>query len=206
MQGLASQGGRSADCRTALLYLCCLICIAARGNRLCGGDQRALRSPFGNLRIALPCFLIFIAARGNRLCGGDQRALRSPFGNLRIALPCFLIFIAARGNRLYGGDKVAFRSPPLTPSARTLPCCLVYCVSFLVECTGIASLHPHRFGSSVRISLIDMQYGSASWLRPCSRITCAVFCIAGKALRIRWLAWMTMFTPCAASSSSVVML
>ena len=80
---------------------------------------------------ALSMLLDLYCCRGNRLCGGDQRALRSPFGNLRIALPCFLIFIAARGNRLCGGDKGGFPIAPLTPSARTLPCCLVYCVSFL---------------------------------------------------------------------------
>ena len=130
--------GQSADCRTALLYLCCLICIVTEG---------------------------FASAEATR--GLSDRPL-DPFGS---PLP-ELTFSAAGG---------------IAP------------VGAIEGCT-------HRFGSSVRISLIDMQYGSASWLRPCSRITCAVFCIAGKALRIRWFAWMTMFTPCAASSSSVVML
>ena len=180
-------------------FYCC------RGNRLCGGDQRALRSPFGNLRIALPCFLVFIAARGNRLCGGNQRALRSPFGNLRIALSCFLIFMLQ--GEIASAEATRWLSDrPLDPFGADTPMLLGLLRKFFSSCTGIASLHPHRFGSSVRISLIDMQYGSASWLRPCSSITCAVFCIAGKALRIRWLAWMTMFTPCAASSSSVVRL
>ena len=45
-----------------LELLCC------RGNRLCGGDQRALRSPSGLLRTALPCFLNFIAAEGKTSC------------------------------------------------------------------------------------------------------------------------------------------
>ena len=120
MRGLASQGVQSADCRTALLYLCCLICIVAEG---------------------------FAFAEATR--GLSDRPL-DPFGS---PLP-ELTFSAAGG---------------IAP------------VGAIEGCT-------HRFGSSVRISLIDMQYGSASWLRPCSRITCAVFCIAGKALRIRWLA------------------
>ena len=71
-----------------------------KGFRLCGGDQRAFRSPFGNLRPfaahggfhkkqipcgrqekSLPCFTLF---RGRfRLCGGDQGAFRSPPGPLR---------------------------------------------------------------------------------------------------------------------------
>ena len=66
--------------------------------RLCGGDQRAFRSPFGNLRApccardlrtrnrfladgkgkSLPYF--FPYHRRFRLSGGDQRAFRSPFG------------------------------------------------------------------------------------------------------------------------------
>ena len=71
-----------------------------KGFRLCGGDQRAFRSPFGNLRPfavsrnlyikQLPCGrqekgLPFFSPhrKGFRLCGGDQRAFRSPFGNLR---------------------------------------------------------------------------------------------------------------------------
>ena len=71
-----------------------------KGFRLCGGDQRAFRSPFGNLRPfaasrnlyikQLPCGrqekglpFFFPYRKGFRLCGGDQRAFRSPFGNLR---------------------------------------------------------------------------------------------------------------------------
>ena len=72
--------------------------------RLCGGDQRAFRSPFGNLR-GTPfeanggpqvnwflvdgregSFLAFLCFAGFRLRGGDQRAFRSPFGNLRSPL------------------------------------------------------------------------------------------------------------------------
>ena len=77
---------------------------AAQGFRLCGGGQRAFRSPFGNLRPPLvggneqatkaacfintdgshlPLCIIAAAAQGFRLCGGGQRAFRSPFGNLR---------------------------------------------------------------------------------------------------------------------------
>ena len=78
------------------------LCFA--GFRLCGGDQRAFRSPFGNLR-GTPfeanggpqvnwflvdggegSFLAFLCFAGFRLCGGDQRAFRSPFGNLRSPL------------------------------------------------------------------------------------------------------------------------
>ena len=33
-----------------------------QGFRACGRDQRAFRSPFGNLRAALPCYLTFIGA------------------------------------------------------------------------------------------------------------------------------------------------
>ncbi len=75
----------------------------APGFRLCGGGQRAFRSPFGNLRplrlekeqSTLPACCIgadgnhptlimnAAAAQGFRLCGGGQRAFRSPFGNLR---------------------------------------------------------------------------------------------------------------------------
>ena len=122
-----------------------LFCFA--GFRLCGGDQRAFRSPFGNLRgppleadrvfyrkwiscgwqgKGPPCFFCFA---GFRLCGGDQRAFRSPFGNLRgppldadrvfykkwiscgwqgKGPPCFFCFA---GFRLCGGDQRAFRSP-----------------------------------------------------------------------------------------------
>ena len=35
-----------------------------RGFRLCGGDQRAFRSPFGNLRAAHPCLLVCFVAGG----------------------------------------------------------------------------------------------------------------------------------------------
>ena len=68
--------------------------------RLCGGDQRAFRSPFGNLRPfaasrnlyikQLPCGrqekglpFFFPYHKGFRLCGGDQGAFRSPPGPLR---------------------------------------------------------------------------------------------------------------------------
>ena len=67
-----------------------------KGFRLCGGDQRAFRSPFGNLRVPLQQKgvreeQLFCGRQGKgpsllegfRLCGGDQRAFRSPFGNLR---------------------------------------------------------------------------------------------------------------------------
>ena len=37
-----------------------------RGFRLCGGDQRAFRSPFGNLRAAHPCLLVCVAAWGTK--------------------------------------------------------------------------------------------------------------------------------------------
>ena len=45
-----------------------------RGFRLCGGDQRALRSPSGLLRSTLQCYLIFIVAGGIRACGRDKGA------------------------------------------------------------------------------------------------------------------------------------
>ena len=77
----------------------CSFFLFRRGFRLCGGDQRAFRSPFGNLRRRCTKsatnnrFLMegrgkercsfFLFRRRFRLCGGDQRAFRSPFGNLR---------------------------------------------------------------------------------------------------------------------------
>ena len=39
-----------------------------RGFRVCGRDQRALRSPFGNLRSARSCCLIFIVAGNLHPC------------------------------------------------------------------------------------------------------------------------------------------
>ena len=67
--------------------------------RLCGGDQRAFRSPFGNLRAPLlrtglatrnrflaqgkEPSIFFPHHRRFRLCGGDQGAFRSPPGPLR---------------------------------------------------------------------------------------------------------------------------
>jgi hypothetical protein len=39
-----------------------------RGFRVCGRDQRALRSPFGNLRSARACYLIFIVAGNLHPC------------------------------------------------------------------------------------------------------------------------------------------
>ena len=121
------------------------LCFA--GFRLCGGDQRAFRSPFGNLR-GTPfeanggpqvnwflvdgkegSFLVFLCFAGFRLGGGEQRAFRSPFGNLR-GTPfeanggphvnrflvdggegSFLAFLCFAGVRLCGGDQRAFRSP-----------------------------------------------------------------------------------------------
>ena len=58
----------------------------ARRFRLCGGDQRALRSPSGLLRIALPCFLIFHVTGGIAPAGAirAQQNRTSPFEN---ALP-----------------------------------------------------------------------------------------------------------------------
>ena len=69
-----------------------------RGNRACGRDQRAFRSPSGLLR--LPCGLIFIVA-GDFAPAGASRGLcgrpRHPFA---FALPCCLTFIAARKSHL----------------------------------------------------------------------------------------------------------
>ena len=98
-------GGRNLSQGTGFLWIArkraSLLFLFRRGFRLCGGDQRAFRSPFGNLRgppldadrvfykkwiscgwqgKGPPCFFCFA---GFRLCGGDQRAFRSPFGNLR---------------------------------------------------------------------------------------------------------------------------
>ena len=182
----------------------------------CKGKSPLRRRPKG-FAVALwkpshctPMFLDFYR------CKGKSPLRRRPKG-FAVALwkpshctPMFLDFYAARGNRLCGGDKGAVKTNevcdrPLDPFGSPLPK-LTFSAAGGIAPLGAIEGCTHRFGSSVRISLIDMQYGSASWLRPCSRITCAVFCIAGKALRIRWLAWMTMFTPCTASSSSVVML
>ena len=67
-----------------------------RGFRLCGGDQRAFRSPFGNLRA--------LAAHG----GFHKKQI--PCGRQEKSLPCFILF---RGKfRLCGGHQGAFRSPP----------------------------------------------------------------------------------------------
>ena len=91
---------RAANSRSAL----CISAAAAQGFRLCGGGQRAFRSPFGILRFppagrkrqatTSACFIrtansrstlciSAAAAQGFRLCGGGQRAFRSPFGILR---------------------------------------------------------------------------------------------------------------------------
>ena len=44
------------------------IFLSRRGFRVCGRDQRALRSPFGNLRSAHSCYLIFIVAGNLHPC------------------------------------------------------------------------------------------------------------------------------------------
>ena len=64
-----------------------LVCFVAGRFRLCGGDQRALRSPSGLLRIALPCFLIFHVTGGIAPAGAirAQQNRASPFEN---ALHC----------------------------------------------------------------------------------------------------------------------
>ena len=63
-----------------------LVFFVAGRFRLCGGDQRALRSPSGLLRIALPCFLIFHVTGGIApACAiRAQQNRTSPFEN---ALP-----------------------------------------------------------------------------------------------------------------------
>ena len=67
-----------------------------KGFRLCGGDQRAFRSPFGNLRP--------FAAHG----GFHKKQI--PCGRQEKSLPGFFLF---RGKfRLCGGHQGAFRSPP----------------------------------------------------------------------------------------------
>ena len=51
-----------------------------RGFRLCGGDQRALRSPSGLLRSTLQCYLIFIVAGGFAPVGATRgQRRRYPF-------------------------------------------------------------------------------------------------------------------------------
>ena len=64
-----------------------LVFFVAGRFRLCGGDQRALRSPSGFLRIALPCFLIFHVTGGIAPAGAirAQQNRTSPFEN---ALHC----------------------------------------------------------------------------------------------------------------------
>ena len=64
-----------------------LVFFVAGRFRLCGGDQRALRSPSGLLRIALPCFLIFHVTGGIAPAGAirAQQNRASPFEN---ALHC----------------------------------------------------------------------------------------------------------------------
>ena len=60
-----------------------LVFFVAGRFRLCGGDQRALRSPSGLLRIALPCFLIFHVTGGIAPAGAirAQQNRTSPFEN-----------------------------------------------------------------------------------------------------------------------------
>ncbi len=50
---------------------CYLILIVAEGFRLCGGDQRAFRSPFGNLRVATTG-VDFYRSKGTRAYGGNK--------------------------------------------------------------------------------------------------------------------------------------
>ncbi len=96
-------GGRNLPQETDFLWMArkspSLLLPFYGGFRLCGGDQRAFRSPFGNLRplcskgVAQKTDSLWKARErpslllpfygGFRLCGGDQRAFRSPFGNLR---------------------------------------------------------------------------------------------------------------------------
>ena len=68
---------------------------AMQGFRLCGGDQRAFRSPFGNLRSAHPCYLTFIAALRNGKCSKYKGTLtKSSFDKAQEAWEC-----AAKGSR-----------------------------------------------------------------------------------------------------------
>ena len=54
--------------RTALP--CFLIFHVTGGNRACGRDEGAFRSPFGNLRVATTG-VDFFRSRGNRACGRE---------------------------------------------------------------------------------------------------------------------------------------
>ena len=82
-----------SHCTPMLLdFHCC------RGNRLCGGDQRAFRSPFGNLRGAHPCLLTFIEA-GRIAPAGATREISnrslSPFGAATLVrVPCLVLTAA----------------------------------------------------------------------------------------------------------------
>ena len=108
-----------------------------RGFRLCGGDQRAFRSPFGNLRppccgwkfpqeircfLAFPISQGFASAEATKGLSGRPLETFGPMLRMEIStrnkmLPCFFRFA---GFRLCGGDQRAFRSPfgNLRP-----PCC-----------------------------------------------------------------------------------
>ena len=183
MQGLASQGVQSADCRTTLLYLFFLIFIVVGGiasaeatKGLCGRPLETFA-----LHSHVSWFLslqgeIASAEATKGLCG---RPLETFALHSHVSW-----FLSLQGEIASAEATRGLSDRPLDPFGSPLPE-LTFSAAGGIAPVGAIEGCTHRFGSSVRISLIDMQYGSASWLRPCSSITCAVFCIAGKALRIR---------------------
>ena len=61
-------------------WFSCCWSFLLHGFRLCGGDQRALRSPSGLLRSTLQCYLIFIVAGGCAPVGATRgQRRRYPF-------------------------------------------------------------------------------------------------------------------------------
>ena len=81
--------------RPAFWVICCLILLVAEG------------------------FASADATKGHK----NKRSLRSPFGNLRRGHSHVAWFLLLQEVSLLRERQGAFRSPPLTPSARTLPCC-----------------------------------------------------------------------------------
>ena len=118
-----------------------------RGFRLCGGDQRAFRSPFGNLRPPccgwkfpqeIRCFLAFPVSQGfasaEATKGLSGRPLET-FGAHPVEAVgdhknrfhaegkgknLYFLFLFLRRFRLCGGDQRAFRSP--FGNLRSPPC------------------------------------------------------------------------------------
>ena len=111
-------------------------------------------------------------------CGGIQRgwALRCSTRNLPFGAQTN--FVACSENLLFLSSFLY-----VAPELPRHPCAGGYRPLTLLRFTFL--WRGHLLGSRVRISLMDMHSASASLLRPLCRMVRAVFCMAGKALRIR---------------------